>query len=428
MTEQQALSYIHSRARFGSKLGLERMGELMRRLGDPQKTLSFVHVAGTNGKGSTVTMLSRVLSRAGYRTGRYISPYVFDFHERISVNDTYISGELLAELTERVAAAVEEMERDGWDAVTEFEIVTAVAFLCFAAEKCDIVVLEVGLGGRFDATNIIEAPLVSVITAISKDHTAILGDTLEKIAFEKCGIIKSGGSAVSYPLQPMEAMRQIEASCREKNVPLHLPDVAGLSVLSSDLSGNSFIYNGKEYRTEAVGAYQIYNALTVLETVDALRKAGMDIPAECAEKGIASGHMDARFDRVCVSPEIVFDVGHNPQGIDELCDILDRSVQGGVIVIFAAMRDKDYSYAVSRLAKRADIFFAVAPIGNDRAAPSADIAALAAKNCGGVEDAGTVSRALEKALALRKDEMILVCGSFYIMEEAAKYLKNCGLL
>lgn len=413
--------------RFGSKLGLERMSDLMRRLGDPQNKTKFIHVAGTNGKGSTVTMLYEVLRAAGYSVGKYTSPYVYEFEERIAVDGKLISKDVLAELTGRVADVCSQMVSDGWEHPTEFEVVTAIAFCYFAEMKCDFVVLEVGLGGRFDATNIIAAPLVAVITALSLDHTAILGDTILKITHEKCGIIKPGCRVVAYPLQQEGVIDYIASCCAERGCALTVPDTDKVNLLQSDLFGNRFAYKQNEYRQQLVGKYQIYNGITVIETVEQLRLAGIDISEQALYDGIAACKMFARFERVCDKPMIIMDAGHNPQGIDALTDLLD-GVRLAPHIVFGVMRDKEYEYAISNLAKRALAFYAVAPAGNARALPPSQSAEIAKHYCKNVSAYSEITDALDAALQSAEDGLILICGSFYIMEEAKNVLKDKGIL
>lgn len=426
MNYEQAMQYIHSIMRFGSKLGLERMRELMRRLGEPQKQTKFVHVAGTNGKGSTVTMLAEILQSSGYRVGKYTSPYVFDFRERIAVDGEMITRDALCELTERISVVCSQMQQDGWDAVTEFEVVTAIAFCYYAECNCDVVVLEVGLGGRFDATNIIDPPLVSVITALSLDHTAILGDTIEKIAFEKAGIIKNGCKVVVYPLQPTGALEQIRAVCTRQDCSLTLPDVEALTVIRHDLTGNRFIYKGCEYEQSLMGEYQIYNAITVLETVNSLCQCGLKIPQQAVAEGIHRCHMLARFEKVSDHPLIIMDAGHNPQGIDALTDLLDQMPDRRKRIVFAVMKDKEYGYAIENLAKRAAVFYGVS-LDMPRALSAAEIVDVAKQYCKESTAFESVEEAIVDALENIGEDCLLICGSFYVMEQASEVLKNRGI-
>ncbi len=425
MNYEQAMQYIHSIMRFGSKLGLERMRELMRRLGDPQNQTQFVHVAGTNGKGSTVTMLAEIMQASGYRVGKYTSPYVFDFRERIVVNGEMISKDALCKLTERISFVCADMQKDGWDAVTEFEVVTAMAFCYFAETNCDVVVLEVGLGGRFDATNIIQKPLVSVITALSLDHTAILGNTIEQIAFEKAGIIKDGAMTVMYPLQPQGVQAQLRSICTDRNNVFVLPDITVLEITHQGLEGNGFIYRGTLYRQQLLGKYQVYNAITVLETVECLKKLGYNISPKAVEAGIETCHMLARFEKVSARPLIILDAGHNPQGIDALTDLIDQ-MQRKVRIVFAVMRDKEYSYAIENLAKRAESFYGVS-LDMPRALSANDIVKISKEFCKHSAAFDCVQAAIEQALTDIKEDCLLICGSFYVMEQAKTVLKNKGI-
>lgn len=427
MNYDQAMQYIHGTMRFGSKLGLERMSELMHRLGDPQKKLKFIHVAGTNGKGSTVTMLAEILHNSGYRVGKYTSPYVFEFRERIAVDGKMITKDALCKLTERISSVCAAMEQDGWDAVTEFELVTAMAFCYYEQQNCDFVVLEVGLGGRFDATNIIDPPMVAVITALSSDHTAILGNSIQQIAFEKAGIIKSGSPCVIYPKQPDKTIAQIRQICEERNCSLSVPDLEKLRVLQSDLSGNRFVYEGKEYCQQLMGEYQIYNAITALETVKCLKKQGVEIRDSAVYDGILHCHMVARFEKVSEHPLIIMDAGHNPQGIDALTALLDQMEGRRIRIVFAVMKDKEFSYAIEQLAARADCFYAVS-LEMPRALSCDEIVHVAEKFCQKCIGFHNTEDAIHKALDNIGEDCLLICGSFYIMEQAGEVLKSKGIL
>ena len=270
MDYKEALAYIGGVAFFGSKPGLTRIRELLERLGDPQKQLRFIHIAGTNGKGSCAAMTASILKAAGYKTGLYTSPYLYRFNERMQINGRQIEDEALAEIVSRVKPAAEAMA----DHPTEVELMTAAALLWYAQEKCDVVVLEVGLGGRFDATNIIDAPEAAVIMNIGLDHTAVLGDTLEQIAFEKAGIIKPGTDAVLFE-QGEEATGVVRRRCEELGVPLHIADFSQLVSEFDSLYGQSFTYRGLPYALPLLGAHQLKNAAVVLELVEVLREKGV---------------------------------------------------------------------------------------------------------------------------------------------------------
>ncbi len=407
MNYDEALSFIHKNHNFSAPAGLCRIRELCSRLGDPQKELSFIHVAGTNGKGSTVTMLSCALEDGGYTVGSYMSPYVFDFRERISVNGKMIEKERLAALTERVAAAAEGMDTPP----TEFEIVTAVAFLYFKERKCDRVVLETGLGGRLDATNVIENPLITVICSISLDHTEILGDTIEKIAFEKAGIIKPGCPCALYPANPDEAVKVIKDVCRKQKAELITADRGAFS-----LKSGSFEYRGVRYTPAMYGAHQIYNALTAVITLTAL-----GLPTDKIASGIARARVRGRYEIISEKPRIALDAGHNRNGIDCLIKAIRADIRmKSPVVIFGMMKDKDYPYAIRELAQLASAFICVTPespraLDAKNAREIAELFNLKSYACDSFGDAA--------ALALDFKRPIVVCGSFYIMDGLAKELK-----
>ena len=257
MNYNEALDYIHSLLVFGSRPGLERMNEVMEKFNNVQDTLKYIHIAGTNGKGSTATMLSNVYIAAGYKVGLYISPYVVTFCERMQVNGVPISEKDLCFVCEQV--------KNTGVTLTEFEFITACAFLYFAKEKCDVVILETGLGGRLDATNIIKNPLCSVITHIALDHMQVLGNTIGEITGEKCGIIKGNAPVVTDYMQDEEVISVIKS----KTSNLTVPEKDNVNIVSSDINGNTFIYKGEEYHTSLIGKHQINNALSVIETVNA---------------------------------------------------------------------------------------------------------------------------------------------------------------
>jgi len=298
MDYNKALEFIHKTLNFGSKPGLERIRELCERLSNPQDSLKFIHVAGTNGKGSTVTMISCALEDAGYKVGKYTSPYIFDFRERIEINGKMIEKDELAKITEVVANECAKMD----DHPTEFEIVTAIAFVYFKQQNCDYVVLEVGMGGRLDATNIIKNPLVSVITSISLDHIQILGDTEEKIAKEKAGIIKDGMPCVAYPLNSDSVNAVFEKVCTQTNSKFYLPDLSKLKVKSTVNNKLSFDYKGVRYTPALLGTHQIYNSLTAITALEIL-----NIETEHIQSGIARAVAHGRYEIISQKPRIIID-------------------------------------------------------------------------------------------------------------------------
>ena len=416
MNYDQALQFIHKTLNFGSKPGLSRVKELCERLGNPQDDLKFIHVAGTNGKGSTVTSIACALEDAGYTVGKYTSPYIFDFRERIEVCGEMIGKQELADITECVMAHCEQME----DHPTEFEIVTAIAFVYFRQRKCDYVVLEVGLGGRLDATNIIKSPALSVICSISLDHVDILGDTEEKIAYEKAGIIKQGVPCVVYPLNCESVKEVIRGVCQEKESEFICPDISELKILSKG-NQNRFEYRGEIYEPALLGEHQIYNSLVAIEV---LRRIG--ISEAFIKIGLSRVKLHGRYEVISKSPRIILDAGHNQSGIESLLNALknDGEVQK-LTVVFGMLKDKAYQFAIRELAMIADKMVCITP-DSPRALSAFDmknIAEMYCGNCFGFDDA---KQATECALCENDGRTVLICGSFYIIDKVVKEIN--GLL
>ena len=317
MTIEEARALIRGVEWRGSRPGLSRVRELLHRIGDPQDTLQFVHIAGTNGKGSTAAMLAAVLQAAGYTTGLFTSPFLEQFAERMQVNGQPIPDAELAAACETLQPCIAAMD----DQPTEFELVTAAAMLWFQRRGCDIVVLEVGLGGRLDATNVIGAPACAVITNIGLDHTEILGDTLAQIAREKAGILKPGTRAVSYPQMP-EVRAVLHEVCAQHGIPLTEADADAIEPLHDSIDGQTFSYRGAVYDLPLLGRHQLRNAAVALETVAALRARGWRIPDAAVHAGLAQVRWPARFEVLRRAPWFVLDGGHNPQCAQTVADNL----------------------------------------------------------------------------------------------------------
>ena len=416
MEYDKALEYVHSLERFGIKPGLERIGELCSRLGDPHKKRRFIHVAGTNGKGSTCSLIASALSADGRKVGLYTSPYVIDFRERIQYCGEMISPEEFAEAAEKVKFTSEKYDI----AVTEFEAVTAAAFLYYAGKDCDYVVLETGLGGRFDATNIIPAPEVCALTSISLDHVNILGDTVEAIAGEKCGIIKPGSKVVTYPLQDERALGVIREACEKKGVSLSVPPLDSLKVISSDFTGSRVSYMGAEYSLPLPGEHMVYNSVLAFSALKALCP---DIPDESISAGFAKTVMPARFELLCESPAVILDGGHNEGCAAALKNYIDKYLPGKeIIMVSSLMADKDYETYVSLVAPYAKTFIAT-KADVPRALPSGELALCASKYCGECfdepEPLSAVNKALQKA---NENDVVLICGSFYLAGDVREEL------
>ena len=414
MTYEEALKYIHSVNWVGSKLGLERTRELLGKLGDPHKKLKFVHIAGTNGKGSTAAMLASILEKAGYRTGLYTSPFINRFNERMQVNGEQIPDDTLAELTVRIQPYADAME----DAPTEFELITALAMEYFRLENCEIVVLEVGMGGELDSTNVIGVPEAAVIAAMGLDHVKELGPTMADIARAKAGIIKAGGAVVSYGGNP-EADEVFAQVCQERGASLRRPDFSRIAPGAFDLDGQSFSYGDwADLRIPLAGRYQLNNAAVVLETVEALRERGWQISGEAVRQGMASARWPARFEVLRRDPVFIVDGGHNPHGIQATAESLQRLFPGRKITfVTGVMADKDVESILGLIVPLAEQFFTVRP-ENPRAMKAEELArrirALGAKAtpCESVADG--VARAVE---AEGQDGVACALGSLYMSGE-----------
>lgn len=414
MTYEEAVSKINSLLRFGMQPGLERIEELLRRMGNPQKKLRFVHVAGTNGKGSTCALLSSVLTKAGYKTGRFTSPFVTEFRERMQIDDEMISEEDLARILNEVYPLVEQMAGEGL-VITEFELITALAFAWFYEKRCDVVVLEVGLGGRFDATNVIDCPLLSVICSISLDHTAILGDTVEQIAFEKCGILKRGGAAVVYPVQPGRAMDVIREQAREKRCALRVTKLDLVKVLEKGLRGSKLSHRGMTLFLPFIGEHQVKNAETVLTAIDLLRQRGLQISDEAVKEGVAAAKLPARLELLSEQPVVLLDGAHNPGGAEALGDAIKAYLPGKRVVgVMGMLSDKDSGAALHTLGPLFSSIITLEP-DSPRALKSEDLAKRAREYCADVIPLHDYQEAFSQALLKAgEDGAVVICGSLYL--------------
>ena len=418
MNINETLSYIHSVSWMGSRPGLSRTRELLHLMGDPQNKLRFVHVAGTNGKGSTCSMTASILQAAGYRVGLYTSPYILRFNERMKVDGVDISDEELSEITEYVKPFAESMAEHP----TEFELVTAIGFEFFYRRRCDVVVLEVGLGGELDSTNVIEPPLLSVITEIDFDHTGVLGNTIAEIASAKAGIIKAGGS-VLYCGNDARARDVIKEKADQMHASMYDADKSTLTLTRCDLSGCEFDFGDwKGVELSLLGLYQPENAANVLRAVEILRKEGMEIPESAVYAGLKAARWQARFEKIVQDPLVIFDGAHNPEGIDAAVQSVKYYFgTEKVVVLTGIMRDKDYEYVATRLSEIAKRAFCIKP-DNPRALDAEEYARVLA--CRGVESSahGSVQDAFAKAKAFALESgSVLVClGSLYMYEQICK--------
>lgn len=417
MTYEETIAKIDTYHRFGREPGLACITGLLSRLGNPQDGLNFVHVAGTNGKGTTCTLIASVLTAAGYRTGLYLSPHVCDFRERIQLCGKMIPRSELVSAAKRVFSEADRMLEDGKQ-ITEFEIITAIAMLWFAEQHCDAAVLEVGMGGRFDATNVIENPLVSVIASISLDHTEILGDTIEKIAQEKCGIVKPGRPVVCSPCEPSEALEVIRRTARERGCRLTEAGASSLKILCTDLSGTEFEYEGQKLKLPFLGEHQVKNAASALAALEILRGEGWNITLAALQNGFSSARLPARLEVLSTAPPVLLDGAHNPGGTAALAAAVRQYLPGRKIVaVMGMMADKDAAHAVGNLRGLFSQVIAVAP-PSPRAMDAEDFAALWRQTGIGARSAQNAETALRLAFSLLEpDGALVVCGSLYLAGE-----------
>lgn len=407
MNYKEALEYVHKIPRFMRPLGNEKLSGLLGLLGNPHKKLKYIHVAGTNGKGSVCSMTAEILQHSGYKTGLFTSPFIEIFNERIRINGEFISDIDLSRYVTRVADVMEANDMQ----VSEFAFITAVAFCYFRDMKCDIVVLETGMGGRLDATNIIPTPIASVITSISLDHTAYLGDTIEEITNEKCGIIKANSFAVSAPNR--EVIDIIKNYAQSQNIRLAVADIP-VSI------PNGMRYKGEEYTLGLRGDYQRENAAVTIEVIDVLRQKGYDISEKAVADGLANASWIARYE--FITPDIVIDGGHNPDGVAKLKKSL-LSENRHIILIMAMCEDKNYSECIRDIAPIANSVVAT-ELAMDRALRAEKIKDV----CDGVgvkcEIVRDIKTAIERGIAISCGSLVCICGSLYLAGEARRFLKS----
>ena len=410
MNVEQCIEYIHSKFRKGSIPGLHRIGELLEMLGNPQRELKFVHIAGTNGKGSTAAMSAAILNAAGYRTGLFTSPYIYRFHERIQLCGDQIADGDLEEVVNYIYPYAEKMA----DPPTEFELVCAIAFEYYRRKNTHIVVLECGMGGLLDATNIIPAPEVAVITNIGLDHTDMLGDTLEAIAGAKAGIIKPGCRAVIYRGTPgVEAV--FEAVCAEKRVPLHKADFDSLVNRSRDLFGQTFDCGSrKDLKLPLLGEHQMFNASVVFSIMDALIQQGWNITEEHIREGLKTVTWPGRFDIVSRDPLFIIDGGHNPQCIEALVtNIRDYLADRRVIALVGVLADKDYAEMFRPVMELVEQFVCITP-DSPRKLEADDLAAYLRGVGAKAEGCGEMEKGIRRCLELAGSDGVVLCfGSLY---------------
>ncbi len=412
MKYTDALSYIHALERFGSHPGLERVQMLFRKFPEALEQ-KFIHVAGTNGKGSVSAMLSYILQEAGYKVGLFTSPYIVDFRERIQINNQMISEEELVDAVSEIKPYVDELADDDI-IITEFEFLTVVGFYLFKKHDCDIVVCEVGMGGLLDSTNVIRDPLCSVITRIALDHTEILGNSIGEIAIQKCGIIKRG-SPVATASQLPAAMRVIRDTAGALGDPIYFGENLTVHDVRCGLDGIRFRYMGQEMHTPLIGDHQVENLRCVLAAIEALRdRSRVDIPADAIRGGLDKVCHPARFELLSENPTVILDGAHNPNGLEAFATAVRRYTSDECrTLIIGMLSDKDF-HGVEKLRGLFDHVIAT-NIANPRAMAAGYLAQRLKDIFFDVEVEAHPKEAYEKALSYGGD--VFICGSLYLASE-----------
>ena len=425
MTYFETLEFIHSLNKFGIKPGLERIIALLNKLGNPQDDLAVIHVAGTNGKGSTSTALCNILKVSGKKTGLFISPFVVDFRERIQINGEYLSEEDLTVLTEKVSKILPQVEKEIKDNVTEFEFITAVAFLYFKEKGCEYVVLETGLGGRLDSTNVIKKPLATVITKVALDHVGVLGSTIEEIAREKAGIIKANCPVITSSLQQTTTLSVINKVAESLNAPVLVSDISSAKNVETSPFGTKFDYKGLDISLNLSGRHQVENMILAIDTALLL---GID------ERSILNGVNEtifpARLEVISKQPLVILDGAHNSNGADALTDYLKENNLEPVIIL-GMMSDKDCKEVVKKIATVAKAVFTVKVESNVRTETAETLCKLASAFCKNSFASVDYNSALLSAYNFSKNNQnlpIVICGSLYLASDirnlAINYFKK----
>lgn len=416
MNYKEARSFVDSFTHSGAPVEtLDRTAALLSSIGSPQEKLRFIHIAGTNGKGSVSEYCSRVLTACGYRTGTLTSPYIRHYRDRIRLNLEDIPKDAFCRICETVAGAVADFP------YSQFEITMAISFLYFAQEQADIVVLETGIGGSVDSTNIIALPLVSVITAVSMDHMVLLGNTIQEIAAQKAGILKTGSEAVFSADSKPEALRILKETAETKQCPYHIPAMSDCQVARCDLTGSQFTYQGADYTLSMGGRHQISNALTVLETLKVLRTKGFVLPEETVQRALAETSVPARIQILQREPLVILDGGHNADGVGALVRAISESGIDSWIGICGMMAGKDRDAAAFQLALVLSRVLCVD--GFAEGAVSADELTASFVRQHAMAQPTELGKALTYALKWAKGShgAVVICGSLYL---ANHYLKE----
>jgi len=422
---KQSRNYIEETDKFGSVLGLENMCNLLDGLHNPQKKLKFIHIAGTNGKGSTLAYISTILKYSGYKVGRYISPTIFKYRERIQIDDQYIKKESFAEGMTQIKSVIDNMLLEGKSHPTSFEIETALAFLYFLENRCDIVVLETGLGGTLDATNVIDTTICSVISTISMDHMQFLGDTLTQIATQKAGIIKPNSLVISA-VQTDEAQRVIVDTAIEKNCELHFVDFSEISGIEYGLEVQRFFYKDNQYQISLAGSFQIKNAALALKVIDCLNLHGWNISQQAVHDGLEHAKWIGRFTQIHSSPIFIVDGAHNEDAAKQLKESIELYFKGRrLIFIMGVFADKEYKKIVALTVPLASTVITIETPGNKRALPAKDLATEVSLYNVVTKTAKSLKKAVDMSFsAAGEDDVIIAFGSLSYLGDLINLVTN----
>lgn len=431
MNYKESVDFISSTYKFGKKLGLENISRLLNRLGNPQDSMKIIHVAGTNGKGSTCSIFSSILVEEGYKIGLYTSPYLEVFNERFRINNENASDDIIAKATTLVRSEIEKMMEEGYDCPSEFEVTTAVGFVIFQLEEVEVVVLEVGLGGRLDATNVVKNPLVTIITSISEDHVEYLGNTLGEIASEKAGIIKENRPLVLYP-QDQEADLVIRQRAKELAAPIYDVDFSNRRIVSNSLEGQVFSLEilGHTYTNlemTILGDHQINNATTALTAIEVLKEENLlEVSEEGIREGLKKAKWAGRFEVMKKNPLIIIDGAHNLGGAEVFSNSIKTYLSDyEITLVLGILSDKDYMGVLDLLLPLSDKIVTLTP-DSPRALKAEDLANLILEKNKMAVSASNVKESYDIALDVTDKEKgaILYAGSLYMIGEVRTFLRN----
>lgn len=444
MTYEEAIKFINTRSAFSTKESLEQISLLLEALGNPHKNLKFIHVAGTNGKGSVSKMCSEILKNSGYTVGLFVSPSIVSFCERFQINNVMISQEKFVQIAQRVIGFVDELKWRGYD-ITQFEIITAIGIVYFYESGCDVVCLEVGMGGKLDSTNIISKPLVALITAIDYDHTAYIGDTISEIAYEKSGIIKRDTDVVVYPYMNQDAIDMISEKCKFTYSNLHIPDVSAIQVEAMTALSTKFTYEGVNYKLGLVGEHQAYNAVIVIEAMKILSSKGFIISGEIIKRTLKSIRFHARFQVIylekfrssftnvikkpAIEPIAILDGSHNQHsfaGLYKTLQATDLDKKPTRVLVIGMLKDKDVTSSLDTILPLFNKVIAVPAEDTSRSMKPEKIAEKAKGKCEEIYVENSVQAGVEKAYDLAKENgLIIIAGSLHLATKVLElYTEN----